>query len=210
MVRWGKFSPLDDLALATREAARAMKSQQLFEAAQQHLIGGAGAGGRYHPLLKRPLYLARGKGSRFWDVDGKEYMVPHEEEALEGGQVALPEVADRPEVGSVVPREHSEGDVLLIALGDLPGGGNPEGIGVEEELYHHPGVVRRIASGLLFIDGDDGGEIELVREIREKVDEVILGQPVPQRRREQEELLWIVGTIGLIHAASRVRAPHGI
>jgi len=51
-----------------------MKSQQLFEAAQKHLIGGAGAGGRYHPLLRRPLYLAHGKGSRFWDVDGKEYL----------------------------------------------------------------------------------------------------------------------------------------
>jgi len=51
-----------------------MKSEQLYQSAQQHLIGGAGAGGRYHPLLKRPLYLARGKGSRFWDVDGKEYI----------------------------------------------------------------------------------------------------------------------------------------
>jgi glutamate-1-semialdehyde 2,1-aminomutase len=38
------------------------------------MIGGAGAGGRYHPLLKRPLYLARGRGSRFWDVDGREYI----------------------------------------------------------------------------------------------------------------------------------------
>ena len=51
-----------------------MKSDQLFESAQRHLIGGAGAGGRYHPLLKRPLYLARGKAARFWDVDGKEYL----------------------------------------------------------------------------------------------------------------------------------------
>ena len=51
-----------------------MKSEELYQSAQQHLIGGAGAGGRYHPLLKRPLYLARGKGSRFWDVDGKEYI----------------------------------------------------------------------------------------------------------------------------------------
>jgi glutamate-1-semialdehyde 2,1-aminomutase len=51
-----------------------MKSEQLYQSAQQYLIGGAGAGGRYHPLLKRPLYLARGKGSRFWDVDGKEYI----------------------------------------------------------------------------------------------------------------------------------------
>jgi len=51
-----------------------MKTERLFEAAQRHLIGGAGAGGRYHPLLKQPLYLARGRGSRFWDVDGKEYI----------------------------------------------------------------------------------------------------------------------------------------
>ena len=51
-----------------------MKSDQLYESAQRHLVGGAGAGGRYHPLLKRPLYLARGRGSRFWDVDGKEYI----------------------------------------------------------------------------------------------------------------------------------------
>ena len=51
-----------------------MKGQQLYESAQQHMIGGAGAGGRYHPLLKRPLYLARGRGSRLWDVDGREYI----------------------------------------------------------------------------------------------------------------------------------------
>ena len=51
-----------------------MKGQQLYELAQHHMIGGAGAGGRYHPLLKRPLYLARGRGSRFWDVDGREYI----------------------------------------------------------------------------------------------------------------------------------------
>lgn len=51
-----------------------MKSEQLYQSAQRHLIGGAGAGGRYHPLLKRPLYLARGKSSRIWDVDGKEYI----------------------------------------------------------------------------------------------------------------------------------------
>jgi len=51
-----------------------MKGEQLYASAQKHLIGGGGAGGRYHPLLKRPLYLSRGKGSRFWDVDGKEYI----------------------------------------------------------------------------------------------------------------------------------------
>jgi glutamate-1-semialdehyde 2,1-aminomutase len=51
-----------------------MKGEQLYKSAQQHMIGGAGAGGRYHPLLKQPLYLAKGRGSRFWDVDGREYI----------------------------------------------------------------------------------------------------------------------------------------
>lgn len=50
------------------------QSTQLFETAKEHLIGGGVAGGRYNPLLKRPLYLGRGQGSRFWDVDGKEYI----------------------------------------------------------------------------------------------------------------------------------------
>ncbi len=50
------------------------KSKELFESAKEHLIGGAVAGGRYNPLLKRPVYIARGHGSRFWDIDGKEYI----------------------------------------------------------------------------------------------------------------------------------------
>src|SRR5574337_1132929 len=63
----------NDVHLYSRQEQN-MKSDQLYESAQRHLVGGAGAGGRYHPLLKRPLYLARGRGSRFWDVDGMEYI----------------------------------------------------------------------------------------------------------------------------------------
>jgi glutamate-1-semialdehyde 2,1-aminomutase len=51
-----------------------MRSEQLYQSAQRHYIGGGNAGGRYHPLLKRPVYLQRGKAGRFWDVDGKEYI----------------------------------------------------------------------------------------------------------------------------------------
>jgi glutamate-1-semialdehyde 2,1-aminomutase len=51
-----------------------VKSDELLAAAEKHLIGGVGAGGRFHPLLKRALYVARGRGSRIWDVDGKEYI----------------------------------------------------------------------------------------------------------------------------------------
>ncbi len=51
-----------------------MKSDELFAEAQKHLIGGVGAGGRFHPLLSRPVYFSRGRGSHLWDVDGKRYI----------------------------------------------------------------------------------------------------------------------------------------
>jgi glutamate-1-semialdehyde 2,1-aminomutase len=51
-----------------------MTSEELGAAAGKHLVGGVGAGGRFHPLLGRALYVARGCGSRIWDVDGKEYL----------------------------------------------------------------------------------------------------------------------------------------
>jgi glutamate-1-semialdehyde 2,1-aminomutase len=51
-----------------------MKSDELLARAQKHMVGGVGAGGRYHPLLGRALYFSRGAGSRLWDVDGREYI----------------------------------------------------------------------------------------------------------------------------------------
>jgi glutamate-1-semialdehyde 2,1-aminomutase len=49
-------------------------SEALFGVARRHLVGGACAGGRVNPLLGRPVYVTRGDGSRFWDVDGQEYI----------------------------------------------------------------------------------------------------------------------------------------
>ena len=50
------------------------KGTELYESASQYMIGGAGAGGRFNPLVGQPVYVTRGRGSRFWDVDGKEYI----------------------------------------------------------------------------------------------------------------------------------------
>ena len=51
-----------------------MRSDELFAKAQKHLIGGVAAGGRFQPAFGHPLYFSRGRGSRLWDVDGKEYI----------------------------------------------------------------------------------------------------------------------------------------
>ncbi|MGE3908187.1 MAG: aspartate aminotransferase family protein [Chloroflexota bacterium] len=55
----------------TREVTR---SEQYFEEAKKVLPGGVTAAARLHRGTGRPFVAARGKGSRIWDVDGKEYI----------------------------------------------------------------------------------------------------------------------------------------
>jgi glutamate-1-semialdehyde 2,1-aminomutase len=55
----------------TREVTR---SEQYFEEAKKVLPGGVTAAARLHRGTGKPFVAARAKGSRIWDVDGKEYI----------------------------------------------------------------------------------------------------------------------------------------
>jgi glutamate-1-semialdehyde 2,1-aminomutase len=48
-----------------------MNSRGMFEKAKKCLPGGVTYGFRY--IEPYPFYVAKGKGSRLWDVDGNEY-----------------------------------------------------------------------------------------------------------------------------------------
>ncbi len=51
------------------------KSQQLFEQAQQYIPGGVNSPVRsFRAVAGTPPFIARGQGSRVWDVDGNEYI----------------------------------------------------------------------------------------------------------------------------------------
>ena len=50
------------------------KGQQLYEFARQYLPGGVSASTRYNRALGRPFYIARGEGSKVYDLEGKEYI----------------------------------------------------------------------------------------------------------------------------------------
>ena len=52
--------------------AKTMKSAAMHTQACEMMAGGVSHNIRYHPPY--PCYFARGKGSRFWDVDGNEYL----------------------------------------------------------------------------------------------------------------------------------------
>ncbi len=48
--------------------------KQLYEQAQQYLPGGVCATARANAAIGHPLYVARGDGSRVYDVEGREYI----------------------------------------------------------------------------------------------------------------------------------------
>ena len=52
--------------------AKTMKSDAMHNHACEMMAGGVSHNIRYHPPY--PCYFVRGKGSRFWDIDGNEYL----------------------------------------------------------------------------------------------------------------------------------------
>src|SRR5207247_1216581 len=68
---FGCAMPTND-ALSQDYANRRPKSMQCYQRARQVLGGGVGHDLRHFEPV--PLYIARGKGARKWDVDGNEYV----------------------------------------------------------------------------------------------------------------------------------------
>ena len=51
------------------------KSKQLFEEAKKYIPGGVNSPVRaFNSVGGDPLFITKGKGSKFWDVDGNEYI----------------------------------------------------------------------------------------------------------------------------------------
>ena len=51
------------------------KSKKLFEEAKKYIPGGVNSPVRaFKSVGGSPLFISKGKGSRFWDADGNEYI----------------------------------------------------------------------------------------------------------------------------------------
>ena len=51
------------------------KSKNLFQEAQKYLVGGVNSPVRaFRGVGGEPIFVTKGKGSKFWDVDGNEYI----------------------------------------------------------------------------------------------------------------------------------------
>lgn len=49
-------------------------STKLYEEASKYISGGVSAGTRLNRAIGYPFYIAKGEGSRVWDIEGKEYI----------------------------------------------------------------------------------------------------------------------------------------
>ena len=121
------------------------------------------------------------------------------EEALQGGQVRLPEIGDGAKVRGIAGRQHAKRHVLEQPALDPARREDPDAVGVHQHLRQHDRVIRRVAAFLVLIHRRDGRQIQLIDQVAHEVRQMILRQPVPQARRQQQVLLGHVRAIGLGH-----------
>ena len=114
----------------------------------------------------------------------------------------LAEVTDGAEVRDVFTHNHPEGHVGFTAGHQAAGGEGAGGIAVQEERDQHGGMIGRLASVLGLIGLEERLEIHLGDDIQEEVDQVVLGQPVPRRGREEKRLVRIPRPELLAHEGS--------
>jgi hypothetical protein len=131
------------------------------------------------------------------------------EQPRERSLVADQETRDRRVVGDPVGADHPVGDVLAAVALDRARGALPGRIGVEQQRDHH----RRLISGATMAIGAVIG-VELVQNhLRHRIDheprEVILRQPLAQRRRHQKDLLTITSDEVLSHDGIVFAGPDG-
>ena len=89
----------------------------------------------------------------------------------------------------VIGGNHPVGDVLTAVTLDRSGGPHICAIRVEHEAHHHRRVIRRPPMPVRSIGSEERVEIEPSDGLKHEPREMILRQPIPQRRRQQKGLL---------------------
>ena len=100
-------------------------------------------------------------------------------------QMPGPILGDAAKVGDVLADNHPKGRVGDTALHDLSRREHADTIRIEQQHEHHSRVKRRLPAVLTTVIVDDRREIHLTGDIQQKINQMLLGQPIPRRRRKQ-------------------------
>jgi hypothetical protein len=98
-----------------------------------------------------------------------------DEEAGKGLLVADAEARDRHVVGELVAGKHPEGEVLVAAPLDLPGGAHTDGVGVQQHAQQRRGVVGGMAVPVGAVGTQERFQVQLVDHVEDEPGEVVAG-----------------------------------
>jgi hypothetical protein len=109
-------------------------------------------------------------------------------------------------VRDLVGCQDAEGDVLLAAPFDLPGGPYARAVAVQQHAQQSLGVIGGMPVTVVAVGPVKGFEVELVDHVEDEPGEMILGEPVAQVRGQQEGLVALcaqeVVSHGLFYAST--------
>ena len=114
---------------------------------------------------------------------------------------------DRGVIGRLVGADHPERDVLATAPLDPPRRALPDRIRVDEQRDHHRRIMRRPAMTVGAIARIERGQIHLLNSVEHEPRQVLLRQPLPQARRQQQLLLTITRDEVLRHRRIVLNPP---
>ena len=96
-------------------------------------------------------------------------------------------------VGEQPSADHPEGDIDMARALDLAIGAHCEAVGIEQESHHGLRVVGCGSPAILAVVALEGRQIHLLHRIEDEEGEVVLGQPVGDRWRQEVELVALWG-----------------
>jgi hypothetical protein len=109
----------------------------------------------------------------------------------------------------LIGRDHPHRDIVVAAPLDPPRRPLADRVGVDQQRHHHRRIVRRAPPAVLAIALKERGEVHRFDGIEHKPREVILRQPLPQARRQQQLLLAITRDEVLRHPRMVLTPPDG-
>ena len=119
----------------------------------------------------------------------------------------LAELGDRRMIRHTVSRDHPAGHILNTRPLDPPRRPVPPRIAIHQQRHHHPRVIRRAPVTIASIHAIQRVQIHLRDRIENRPHQVILRQPLLQRRRQQQHLIPITSNEVLRHAGMVLTPP---
>ena len=121
--------------------------------------------------------------------------------------MAAAELRDRGVVRAAHPRDHLERHVLPTRPLDPPRGPNPTRVRIEQQRHHHRRIERRAPRRAQPIPLSETAEVHLIHSTEHRPDQMILRQPLDQRRRHQQQLTTVNPSEFSSHARSLLNPP---